>query len=100
RLLAHLHPFPTRRSSDLGAGMAIFYPASQALLPRLVPDRVLQEASAMSRLAMNAAQMAGAAIAGVFVAATGPGWALATCGIGMQDRKSTRLNSSHLVISY
>jgi len=66
-----------------GAGMAIFYPASQALLPRLVPDRLLQEASAMSRLAMNAAQMAGAAIAGLFVAATGPGWALATCGIGM-----------------
>jgi MFS family permease len=66
-----------------GAGMAIFYPASQALLPRLVPDGVLQEASAMSRLAMNAAQMAGAGIAGVFVAATGPGWALLTCGIGM-----------------
>ena len=37
----------------------------------------------MSRLAMNAAQMAGAAIAGLFVAAAGPGWALATCGIGM-----------------
>jgi MFS family permease len=66
-----------------GAGMAIFYPASQALLPRLVPDRLLQEASAMSRLAMNAAQMAGAGIAGLFVAATSPGWALATCGIGM-----------------
>jgi MFS family permease len=66
-----------------GAGMAVFYPASQALLPRLVPDSVLQEASAMSRLAMNAAQMIGAAIAGVFVAAAGPGWALATCGIGM-----------------
>src|SRR6516225_4623359 len=66
-----------------GAGMAIFYPASQALLPRLVPDGVLQEASAMSRLAMNAAQMAGAGIAGLFVAAAGPGWALATCGIGM-----------------
>src|SRR5215468_7907099 len=66
-----------------GAGMAVFYPASQALLPRLVPDRLLQEASALSRLAMNAAQMAGAAIAGVFVAAAGPGWALATCGIGM-----------------
>ncbi len=66
-----------------GAGMAIFYPASQALLPRLVPDRLLQEASAMSRMAMNAAQMAGAGIAGLFVAVTGPGWALATCGIGM-----------------
>jgi MFS family permease len=66
-----------------GAGMAVFYPASQALLPRLVPGTLLQEASAMSRLAMNAAQMAGAAIAGVFVAAAGPGWALATCGVGM-----------------
>ena len=66
-----------------GAGMAIFYPASQALLPRLVPDSLLQEASAMSRLAMNGAQMAGAAVAGLFVAATGPGWALATCGAGM-----------------
>src|SRR5215470_13867282 len=66
-----------------GAGMAVFYPASQALLPRLVPDSLLQEASAMSRLAMNAAQMAGAAVAGLFVAAAGPGWALATCGIGM-----------------
>ena len=66
-----------------GAGMAVFYPASQALLPRLVPDRLLQEASALSRLAMNAAQMAGAAVAGLFVAAAGPGWALATCGIGM-----------------
>src|SRR6202030_156866 len=44
---------------------------------------LLQEAFAMSRLAMNAAQMAGAAVAGIFVAAAGPGWALATCGIGM-----------------
>jgi len=63
--------------------MAMFYPASQALLPRLVPAHLLQEASAMSRLAMNAAQMGGAALAGVFVAAAGPGWALTVCGIGM-----------------
>jgi MFS family permease len=66
-----------------GSGMAVFYPASQALLPRLVPGHLLQEASAVSRLAMNTAQMTGAAVAGVFVAAAGPGWALATCGIGM-----------------
>jgi predicted MFS family arabinose efflux permease len=66
-----------------GAGVAVFYPASQALLPRLVPDGLLQEASAVSRLAMNAAQMVGAAVAGAFVAAAGPGWALAVCGIGM-----------------
>jgi predicted MFS family arabinose efflux permease len=66
-----------------GAGMATFYPASQALLPRLVPGRLLQEANALSRLVMNSAQMAGAAAAGVFVAAAGPGWALAACGLGM-----------------
>jgi predicted MFS family arabinose efflux permease len=66
-----------------GSGMAIFYPASQALLPRLVPGSLLQQASALSRLAMNTAQMGGAAIAGAFVAAAGPGWALAICGAGM-----------------
>src|SRR5215831_14556001 len=66
-----------------GTGMAVFYPASQALLPRLVPAELLQEATALSRLAMNAAQMGGAAAAGVFVAVAGPGWALAICGIGM-----------------
>jgi MFS family permease len=66
-----------------GGGMAVFYPASQALLPRLVPAGLLQEASAMSRLVMNGAQMAGAATAGAFVATAGPGWALAACGAGM-----------------
>ena len=60
-----------------GTGMAIFYPASQALLPRLVPGDLLQQASAISRLATNAAQMGGAVVAGLCVAAFGPGWALA-----------------------
>ena len=66
-----------------GTGVAIFYPASQALLPRLVPRGLLQEASAISRLAMNTGQMSGAAVAGLLVAAAGPGWALLLCGIGM-----------------
>jgi MFS family permease len=66
-----------------GSGMAIFYPASMALLPRLVPAEQMQQASAISRLGMNGAQMAGAALAGACVAAFGPGWALAVCGIGM-----------------
>jgi Major Facilitator Superfamily. len=44
-----------------GTGAAIFYPASQALLPRLVPRDLLQEASAISRLVMNVGQMSGAA---------------------------------------
>jgi MFS family permease len=66
-----------------GSGMAVFYPASQALLPVVAPGKLLQQGSAMSRLAMNAAQMTGSAIAGVVVAAIGPGWALAICGVGV-----------------
>jgi MFS family permease len=69
-----------------GTGMALFYPASSALLPRLVPAQLLQEASAVSRLAMNGAQMGGAVLAGFVIAAIGrdgPGWALMFCGIGL-----------------
>ncbi len=66
-----------------GTGVALFYPASQALLPRIVPDSSLQEASAISRLVMNTGQMSGAAAAGLLVAAAGPGWALVLCGAGM-----------------
>ena len=66
-----------------GIGGALFYPASQALLPHLVPGAQLQEGSSISRLAMNAGQMSGAAAAGLLVAAAGPGWALTLCAIGM-----------------
>jgi predicted MFS family arabinose efflux permease len=66
-----------------GTGIALFYPASQALLPRLVPGGILQEASAISRMVMNTGMMSGAAAAGLLVAAAGPGWALLLCGIGM-----------------
>ncbi|MGN6795217.1 MAG: MFS transporter [Streptosporangiaceae bacterium] len=66
-----------------GTGIALFYPASMALLPRLVPPEQMQEASAISRLIMNVAMMAGAALAGECVALFGAGWALAVCGVGM-----------------
>jgi predicted MFS family arabinose efflux permease len=66
-----------------GSGLAMFYPASQALLPRVVPLGMMQEASAISRMAMNTGQMSGAAVAGLLVAAAGPGWALMLCGMGM-----------------
>jgi MFS family permease len=66
-----------------GIGGAVFYPASQALLPQIVPDTLLQEGSSISRLAMNTGQMTGAASAGLVVAAFGPGWALTLCAIGM-----------------
>src|SRR5262245_34978133 len=65
-----------------GTGVALFYPASMALLPRLVPAEQMREASAISRLAMNVAMMAGAALAGECVALFGAGWALAVCGLG------------------
>jgi MFS family permease len=68
-----------------GIGVALFYPASQGLLPRLVPGGMLQEASAISRMAMNTGMMGGAAVAGLLVAAAGPGWALALCGVGMMS---------------
>lgn len=66
-----------------GTGVALFYPASAALLPRLVPGEQMREATAISRLAMNAATMAGGALAGGCVALLGAGWALTACGIGM-----------------
>lgn len=66
-----------------GIGGAVFYPASQALLPQIVPETLLQEGSSISRLAMNTGQMTGAASAGLVVAAFGPGWALTLCAIGM-----------------
>jgi len=66
-----------------GIGIAMFYPASQALLPQLVPGALLQEASSISRLVMNSGQMLGAAAGGLLVAAAGPGWALTLCGVGM-----------------
>jgi len=66
-----------------GTGMALFYPASTAMLPRLVPAGQMREASAISRLGMNAAMMVGGALAGECVAIFGAGWALAACGIGM-----------------
>src|SRR5215510_6714183 len=43
----------------------------------------MREASAISRLTMNGALMAGAAVAGECVALFGAGWALAVCGVGM-----------------
>jgi predicted MFS family arabinose efflux permease len=64
-----------------GTGTAMFYPSSQALLPRLVPEALLQEASSLSRMAMNTGQMAGAAVSGVVVAAVGPGWSLLLSGL-------------------
>src|SRR5215472_893842 len=51
-----------------GTGTAMFYPIAQALLARVVPTALMQEASAFSRMGMNTGQMAGAAASGLVVA--------------------------------
>lgn len=66
-----------------GTGISLFWPASMALLPKIVPADELQSANALSRLVMNGAQVGGAAVAGITVAAFGPGWSLSICGLGM-----------------
>lgn len=83
--LTHAIGLPAMIGLELvtGTGMALFWPASTALLPKIVPSEELQAANALSRLVMNGAQMGGMAIAGLTVAAVGPGWALAACGVGM-----------------
>jgi predicted MFS family arabinose efflux permease len=46
-----------------------------------VPQALLQEASSLSRMAMNSGQMAGAAASGIVVAVVGPGWSLLLSGL-------------------
>jgi MFS family permease len=83
--LSHATNVPAMIGLELvtGTGMSLFWPASTALLPKIVPKDELQAANALSRLVMNGATMGGMAIAGITVAAVGPGWALSTCGFGM-----------------
>jgi MFS family permease len=60
-----------------GIAAALSMPASSALLPRTVPEESRQQANALSRISLNSAQIFGAPIAGVVVAAAGPGWGIA-----------------------
>lgn len=61
----------------LGVGMAFFMPAMTALLPEVVPADSLQDANALRGIVASAAGIAGPALAGVLLAAAGPGWAFA-----------------------
>ncbi|HEX4787105.1 MAG TPA: MFS transporter [Actinospica sp.] len=83
--LTHTIDVPAMIGLELvtGTGMSLFWPASTALLPKIVPNEELQAANALSRLVMNGASMGGMAVAGLTVAAVGPGWSLTICGVGM-----------------
>jgi predicted MFS family arabinose efflux permease len=59
----------------------LVYPTLQSLTVKLVPADQLQQGNAISRLAQNAATMAGSAVAGVLVAGIGPGWTLGVDGL-------------------
>jgi MFS family permease len=59
-----------------GAASAAFMPASAGLVPELVMGEQLQPANAVLRLATNGAGIGGAAVAGVIVSVTDPGWAV------------------------
>lgn len=60
-----------------GAASAFFYPASTAVVPQTVHPEHLQQANALLGLSRNATGIFGAAVAGLLVAAVGPGWAIA-----------------------
>ena len=60
-----------------GCSSAFFFPASTGIVPQTVPVSMLQQANATLRLALNATNIAGAALGGILVAATSPGWAIA-----------------------
>ncbi|MFD8597785.1 MFS transporter [Kitasatospora sp. NPDC059646] len=59
-----------------GLAEAVFMPALDALLPRLVPAGELRDANALLGMARNGAAVAGPALAGLLTAAVGPGWVL------------------------
>jgi MFS family permease len=61
----------------VGATSAFFYPAGTSMLPRLVPGDQLEAGNALLNISRTAAIVLGPAAAGVMVAATGAGSALA-----------------------
>jgi MFS family permease len=60
-----------------GVSIALFFPASQSVVPQVVEARQLQPANALVRLALNASNVVGAGLGGIVVATAGPGYAIA-----------------------
>lgn len=59
-----------------GCAFGFYMPAAQGLLPQTVGADQLAPANAIRRLGLNGAQIGGAALGGLVVAAVGPGWGL------------------------
>ncbi|MCR3754494.1 MFS transporter [Lentzea californiensis] len=60
-----------------GMSGAFSLPASAALVPQTVPAELRLQANALLRLGLNSARIGGAALGGLLIAFTGPGWGLA-----------------------
>jgi predicted MFS family arabinose efflux permease len=60
-----------------GMAGALSMPASSSIVPALVPPDLRQQANALGRLMFNGAAIIGAPVAGIVVAAVGPGWGIA-----------------------
>jgi predicted MFS family arabinose efflux permease len=59
-----------------GAAMGFAAPATTGLLPEVVDAEDLQEANGLRATAFSAGELGGPLLAGILVAAAGPGWAL------------------------
>ncbi|MEU5692918.1 MFS transporter [Actinosynnema sp. NPDC020468] len=60
-----------------GAAAAFTLPATQGLMPQLVPKGLLRQANALFGLANNSTRIGGVALGGLLVATVGSGWAIA-----------------------
>ncbi|HZT14695.1 MAG TPA: MFS transporter [Gaiellaceae bacterium] len=77
-ILGHAHIWQLAALAAVnGSASAFFFPASTGIVPQTVPSPLLQQANAALRLTLNATNIVGAAIGGILVAATSPGWAIA-----------------------
>ena len=65
----------------VGAGMAFFYPARGGLVAGLVPKERLARANGALTAMGSIAAVVGPALAGLLVAAVGPGWAIGLDGL-------------------
>src|ERR1039458_6653628 len=79
----------------LGIGTAMMMRAWGAITQELVHRSELQAAIGLNTIGMNVSRSVGPALAGLIVAAAGPGMVFILNAI---DRKSTRPNSTHLGI--
>ncbi|MEU2628549.1 MFS transporter [Kitasatospora sp. NPDC007106] len=69
-------------SATGGAGQAFYAPASEGMIMESVAAEHAGKAFSVYRMAMNGAQIGGAALGGALTAAVGPGWVLVLDAVG------------------